>query len=96
MASLREESDSEGSSYSLSDNENLTPQKKKRDDMVDVNCSNDNFARKQLIFTMATGLVVTASPSFNNFLQNKIKSLRSISWSAIFIGSYVIFVKFFR
>ena len=75
MASLREESDSEGSSYSLSDNENLAPQKKKRDDMVDVNCSNDNFARK-LIFTMATGLVVTASPFFNNFLQNKIKSLR--------------------
>ena len=30
MASLREESDSEESSYSLSDNENLVPQKKKR------------------------------------------------------------------
>ena len=91
MASLREESDSEGSSYSLSDNENLAPQKKKRRgrkvqwqdrhvvDMVDVICSNDNFGK--LIFTMATGSVVTgtqppSSPSFNNFLQNKIKSLR--------------------
>ena len=31
MASLREESDSEGSSYSLSEKENLAPQKKKRD-----------------------------------------------------------------
>ena len=62
MASLREESDSEGSSYSLSEKENLAPQKKKRPgrkaqwqdkhvvDMVDVICSNDNFARK-LIFT---------------------------------------------
>ena len=30
MASLREESDSEESPYSLSDNENLVPQKKKR------------------------------------------------------------------
>ena len=62
MASLREESDSEESSYSLSDDENLVPQKKKgrgrkaqwQDshvaDMVDVICSNDNFARK-LIFT---------------------------------------------
>ena len=58
MASLREESDSEESSYSLSDNEILVPQKKKRRgrkaqwqdihvaDMVDVICSNDNFARK--------------------------------------------------
>ena len=91
MASLREESDSEGSSYSLSDN--LAPQKKKKRqgrkaqwqdrhvvNMVDVICSNDNFARK-LIFTMATGSVVNgiqppSSPSFNNFLQNKIKSLR--------------------
>ena len=62
MASLWEESDSEESSYSLSDNENLVPQKEKRrgrkaqwqdshvGDMVDVICSNDNFARK-LIFT---------------------------------------------
>ena len=65
-----------------------------------VNCSNDNNARK-LVFIMGTGSVVTgtqppASPSFNNFLQNKIKSLRWVSWSAIFIGSYVIFVTFFR
>ena len=92
MASLREESDSEESSYSLSDNENLAPQKKKRRgrkaqwqdrhiaDMVDVIFSNDKFARK-LIFTMATGSVKTgtqlpSSPSFNKFLQNKIKSLR--------------------
>lgn len=62
MASLREESDSEESSYSLSDNENLALQKKKRrgwkvqwqdshvGNMVDVICSNENFARK-LIFT---------------------------------------------
>ena len=69
-------------------------------DMVDVICSDDNFARK-LIFIMATGSVVTgtqppSSPSFNNFLQNKIKSLRWVSWSAIFIGSYVTFVTFFR
>ena len=91
MASLREESDSEGSSYSFSDNENLAPHKKKRRgrkaqwqdrhvvDMVDVICSNDNFARK-LIFTMATGSVANGTqppplPSFNNFLQNKMKSL---------------------
>ena len=89
MASLREESESEGSSYSLSDNENLAPQEKKRGgrkaqwqdrhDMVDVICSNDNFARK-LVFVMATGSVMTgtqpsSSLSFNNFLQNKIKSL---------------------
>ena len=61
MASRREESDSEESSYSLSDNENLVPSKKRRDrrapwqdshvaNMVDVICSNDNFARK-LVFT---------------------------------------------
>ena len=92
MASLSEESDSEESSYSLSGNENLAPQKKKRRgrkaqwqdrhiaDMVDVIFSNDKFARK-LIFTMATGSVKTgtqlpSSPSFNKFLQNKIKSLR--------------------
>ena len=67
-------------------------------DMVDVICSSDNFGK--LIFTMATGSVVTgpqppSSPSFNNFLQNKIKSLRWESWSAIFKGSYVTFVAFF-
>ena len=66
--------------------------------MVDVICSNDNFARK-LVFTMATGSVVTgtqspSSPSFNNFWRNKIKSLRWVSWSAIFIGSCVTFVTF--
>ena len=114
MASLREESaDSEGSSYSLSDNENLAPQKKKRwgrkaqwqdrhvADMVDVICSDDNFARKLIFIMAATGSVVTgtqppSSLSFNDFLQNKIKSLRWVSWSAIFIGSYVTFVTFFR
>lgn len=112
MASLREESDSEESSYSLSDNENLAPQKKKRRgrkaqwqdrhvaDMVDVIFSNDNFPRK-LIFTMATASVKTgtqlrSSPPFNNFLKNKIKSLRWVSWSALLIGSYVTFVTFFR
>ena len=112
MASLREESDSEESSCSLSDNENLAPQKKKRRgskaqwqdrhvaDMADVIFSNDNFPRK-LIFTMATASVKTgtqlrSSPSFNNFLKNKIKSLRWVSWSTILIGSYVTFVTFFR
>ena len=69
-------------------------------DMVDDICSNDNFARK-LIFIMAIGSVVTgtrppSSLSFNNFLQNKINSLRWVSWSAVFIGSYLTFVTCFR
>ena len=61
MASHREETSGSEES-SLSDNENLVPPNKKRRgrkaqwrdchvaDMVDVICSNDNFARK-LIFT---------------------------------------------
>ena len=56
MASQREESDSEESSYSLSDIENFVPSKKKgheaekRSHIAEIICSNDNFARK-LIFT---------------------------------------------
>ena len=87
MASLREESD-----LTLCLTMKIWPHRKKKRrgrkvqwqdrhvvDMVDVICSNDNFARK-LIFTMATGSVANGTqppplPSFNNFLQNKMKSL---------------------